>query len=110
MSVDRLAANAVCPFARRVSYQLGTEAISGRFWPELSVPRIALLAAGAARNVTGLAAPGDGTMQSAARTELTGSTIATMKAMADGTTDERFAGALQENLEFIFSSLDLLTV
>src|SRR5882762_8860327 len=66
MPVDRFAANAACPSARRVSYQLGTEATSGRLWPGLSVPRGALFALGAARNVTGLVAPAAGTTQSSA--------------------------------------------
>src|SRR6266853_927602 len=72
MSVDRFAANAACPSTRRVSYQLGTEATRGRLWPGLSVPRGWLFAAGAARNVTGLVAPADGTTQSSANAKLAG--------------------------------------
>src|SRR5438105_2934205 len=65
-SVDRFGANAGCPLASRVSYQPRIKATSGRLWPALSVPRAWLLVAGAARNVTALAAAEVGTMQSSA--------------------------------------------
>jgi len=68
ISVDRFAANTGFP-SRSVSYHPGSEATSGRFSPGRSVPRAKLLAVGAARKVTALAACADGTTQSAANAD-----------------------------------------
>lgn len=54
--------------------------MSGKLWPAPSVPRAALLAVGAERSVTGLAAAG--ATQSAAQTDRAGTTIATARASA----------------------------
>ena len=66
MTVQRFATKAEVPFARRASYQRGTEAISGRRAPALKDPIAALLVLGAERNVTEFVTSDEGTTQSAA--------------------------------------------
>src|SRR5450631_1090547 len=96
MSVDRLAANASCPFTSCSSYQLGTIATSGRLCPGLSVPRAALLAAGEARKVIGLVMSADVTTQSAADADVAAKAIATRNATAypETATDRHVSRAL----------------